>query len=84
MFIRRRCSLLRLILIALGFRFLLRRAHDRSGCEDRSSADRAIARARARAFREKMRDAMSVWTDPDFVTPEPPTTAAADATDESL
>jgi hypothetical protein len=84
MFIRRRCSLLRLILIALGLNLLLRRARVRGTWEHRSCADHASDRARARAFRKKMMEAMAVWTDPDFAAPDAPTSAPADVTDEGL
>jgi hypothetical protein len=84
MFIRRRCSLLRLILIALGLNLVLRRARVRGTWEGRSCADRASDRERARAFRKKMMEAMSVWTDPDFTAPDAATSAKSDATDEGL
>lgn len=60
MFFRRRnCSLFRILLLILGLRWMFRD-------NDRASCDHKPQRARARAFRQKMREAMAVWDDPAF------------------
>ena len=64
MFFRRRnCSLFRILMLILGLRWLLVRDYGRAPCDHKPQ------RARARAFRQKMREAMAVWDDPAFDDP---------------
>ena len=64
MFFRRRnCSLFRILMLILGLRWLLVRDGGHAPCDHRPQ------RARARAFRQKMREAMAVWDDPAFDSP---------------
>lgn len=62
MFFRRRRNHLfvRILLVLLGVKWLSKRNH-RQGDEDCASN-----KARARAFRTKLREAAAVWDDPSF------------------
>lgn len=63
MFFRRRrhSLLLRILLVVLGMKWLSKRNH---ACNH--DGDHAATRARARAFRSKLREAAAVWDDPSF------------------
>jgi len=66
-FYRRRQSgfLLRLLLFVLGVRFLSKREH--RPCDP---VERSTHRARARAFRSKLREAFAVWDDESYDSDE--------------
>ncbi len=63
MFFRRRCSgfLFRMLMVILGIKFLTKQRH----CHE----DHTSQKARARAFRQKLREAVAVWDDESFDQP---------------
>ena len=68
----RRHSLLHLLLALLGIRFLLRGSR-----EDRCQpTDREAYRTKLRSFRQKMRDAFSVWEESEPATEPAPESPA--------
>ncbi len=74
MFFRRRnCSLFRILLLILGLRWMFR-DNGRASCDHKPQ--------RARAFRQKMREAMAVWDDPAFDNASDDATGASEDGDQ--
>ncbi|HYG57622.1 MAG TPA: hypothetical protein VD902_06105 [Symbiobacteriaceae bacterium] len=55
------CSLFKLLLVLLGFRFLIRRTGG-AGC-GHSKEEQEAFKAKAKSFRAKLKDAFAVWSD---------------------